>query len=74
MGIRSIIKHELVRVEAPAATQADPAGRERKECTTEPTARVVELEGRAHAIEVTCGCGEVIVLELDYGEGNQNPS
>lgn len=66
MGIRSIIKHELVRVEENDPARVDSSGHG-KACVAEPSARLLEIEGRAHAIEVTCGCGEVIVLELDYG-------
>ena len=29
-------------------------------------ARLVHVDGRLHAIEVTCACGEVMLFEIEY--------
>ena len=38
----------------------------RKSGAPTPGVRLVRLDGRVSAIEVTCRCGEVSVLELEY--------
>ena len=63
MGLRSIIKHELVRMEEVTPKATSRAG---GACLGEPSVRVLELEGHAHALEVTCGCGVATVIELQY--------
>lgn len=65
MGLRSIIKHEQVRVEDPleAPVHADSP---RQACANEPVARIVRVDGRAAAIELVCGCGVEHLIELQY--------
>ena len=74
--MRHVIKRDQVQVEE---TRAAPAARPAK--TAAPTAaadhvsrvdalrvrvRTLRVEGRVRAIEVTCACGEVSLVELDY--------
>ena len=65
--MHEIIKRDRVRLDrtpgAPlrgAAVQR-PAARRR-----EPTVRLVQEGERVLAIEVTCACGETVLLELDH--------
>jgi hypothetical protein len=65
----SIIKHDRVRLDVAGAACNEPNG-------TAPTAqarqrvpkgvRLLERDGRVHSIELTCACGEVSVIELEY--------
>lgn len=69
----SIIKKELVRLGEPAASGdnalARPAaarpGRHKK------AVKLVRVGQRVAALELTCSCGEVSVVEFDYPEDNQ---
>ena len=69
----SIIKSENVRLgeASPACAASGPAGTARgpasagHEHDTEG-ARLIEVDGVVHAIEVRCGCGRVSVIELEY--------
>ena len=36
-------------------------------------ARVVQIDGEARAIEITCSCGETTLVELEYGEPSPAP-
>jgi hypothetical protein len=69
--MHSIVKKDQVRL---ADDGAGPqpgevrAARERGRCTKD--ARLLEIDGRVLAIEVTCSCGERTVVELDYPEVN----
>ena len=69
----AVIKSSRVRVGAPtSAKSADgttPAARRpqgRAKCTKQ--VRPLELDGRLHAIEVRCSCGEITTIELDYAQ------
>lgn len=56
-----IIKKERVRV----APEGSPAQRRRGHAKV---VNLLRLEGRVHAIEFVCSCGETSVIELEYGE------
>jgi len=63
--MHSIIKSGQVRkmepgVPQPATQRGTPVCRK--------SVRLLELEQVVHAIEFTCSCGEVSVVELDYPE------
>ena len=52
----TIIKRTQVQVEARQVA-----------CSTgQKSARLLEENGRVHAIELRCACGETTVFELDY--------
>ena len=40
----------------------------------EPIARLIEQNGRAVAVEVTCACGRKTYLELDYAPQAEPPA
>ncbi|MEM7518357.1 MAG: hypothetical protein AAF368_15725 [Planctomycetota bacterium] len=58
----SIIKRDQVRLRA--TTDAPTA-------THEKNVRVLERDGKPLAVELTCSCGEVTVLELNYASDSQ---
>ena len=37
-----------------------------------PGIRLMRLDGRVHSIELTCGCGEVSILEIEYDESENS--
>jgi hypothetical protein len=73
----SIIKRQSVRLDAirPASGAGAAPG---QACTAAPhtSARLLRANGVVRAIEVTCACGEVTVLELEVEatrEGAKEP-
>ena len=65
MAHRTIIKRAQVEL-ADSNGQASPLGDvAAPRCPTGKRAVIVEHEGRPFAIEVTCSCGEVTIVELD---------
>ncbi len=38
----------------------------------EKAVRLIEMDGQVHAIELTCTCGEVSVVRLEYPSGGTN--
>ncbi|MEQ1893556.1 MAG: hypothetical protein ABL998_13515 [Planctomycetota bacterium] len=65
--MKSIIKREQVKVDGPgaqrAARTAAPAGSE-PACAGAASARLVRLDEHTQAIEFTCACGEVSLIEI----------
>lgn len=58
--MQSIIKKaELAAAPARKPSPARPQG-------CEPGVRLLRAGGVVHAIEITCSCGEVALVELDY--------
>ena len=67
--MRRVIKRERVCEELEAhASGASSAGGGLR-----PGIRLVRVDGRVHSIELTCGCGRVSLLEIDY-EDTKTPS
>jgi hypothetical protein len=67
-----IIKHQRVRLASagePATTAADPAA-----CARPKQAVLVDRGGQPRAIEFTCGCGEVTLVELVYDASPSAPA
>jgi hypothetical protein len=67
--MQSIIKSRSVR--ATDATSGHDAGgvpavSSGRKARCQKSARFVRADERVHAIEITCSCGEVTVVELDY--------
>ena len=52
----------VVRTEHSDVQPAAPAARSK----TAPGVRVVRVDGRVQALEVTCRCGEVAVVDIEY--------
>ncbi len=69
-----VIKKERVHVdESGEAPQAPLAEAPHVPGTHGPGVRLVRVDGRVQAIEVTCRCGDVSVLEIEYDEAT-NPT
>lgn len=68
--MQRIIKHNTVRRvdDAPAPRPAPAEAHEAAAPAPEPGVRVHRADGRVHAIEITCSCGETTLVELDYEE------
>ena len=71
--MQQIIKHNAVR-----RVGSQDQGPVSKTLPTEavsrdvvPGVRLHRADGRVHAIEVTCSCGETKLIELTYGETTQ---
>jgi len=64
--MQPIIKREHVRMTG--AAQPHDRKRDRADCAppTEKSVRLLEQQGQVRAIELTCDCGEVTVIELQY--------
>ena len=61
--MRSIIKSQSVRSVDPVPGSVTPrAPRHAKRV------ELLSIEGRVQAVELTCSCGEVSLIELDYPE------
>jgi len=54
----------VVRTEHEEVSPAVP----RERCAPAPGVRLVRVEGRVQAIELTCRCGDVSVLEIEYAD------
>ena len=67
--MKNVIKKRFVRVQEAAARahhkDVAPASPGDAAQPT-PGVRLVRVEGQVHALEVTCRCGEVSVIELEY--------
>ena len=65
----SIIKGEKVRVDAVASLSSVCAGEPHASPSPGRAGATVELlrvDGRVHALQVRCRCGEVTVVEIEY--------
>ncbi len=60
-----VIKRDRIRV-VPAGPK--PARAKASASHDEKAVRLVRVDGRVQAIELTCTCGQVSVLEIDYNE------
>jgi hypothetical protein len=72
----AIVKKQFVRVDAGDAARAVrgplPArGAPARACSKE--VRLLQLDGRVRGLEVTCSCGEVTVVELEF-PGRTDPT
>jgi len=67
----SIIKRERVLVAPAGASPARPA---KTACAPVRKAEPVVVGGHVRAIEVTCGCGDVLLVELEYADDAQGGS
>lgn len=70
MSMRSIIKKAQVQLEGHDVnnfSDTGSVGSQKKRSRAIPqSARLVQIDGIARAVEVTCGCGEVHLIELDF--------
>ena len=71
--MQNIIKHNSVR-QVRTQDQRPAAAAHPREVVSKELAPGVLLhraDGRVHAIEITCACGEKKLIELAYGEKEQ---
>ena len=64
----NIIKRERVQVAKTGAAAALARNADTGCAARAPKVQAVSAGGHVHAIEVTCACGEVMLVELDYPE------
>ncbi|HED66832.1 MAG TPA: hypothetical protein ENJ09_14905 [Planctomycetes bacterium] len=74
--MKTVIKKHFVHIEEGGTVAPQPLGP--AELVAEPSPlgpgiRVIELDGVVKAIEVTCSCGEVSVIELDPAQPTTAP-
>jgi len=65
--MKSIIKRDHVQVDEPLArrpARAPAAAAGERACPAGASARLVQLDEHTRAIEFTCACGEVSLIEL----------
>lgn len=63
----AIIKRTRVQLDAQPARPSAAAGASTAAAShSDKSVRLLEHEGRVRAIELTCSCGDVSVIELDY--------
>jgi hypothetical protein len=65
--MKSIIKRADVKVDEPGlrrAARAAAAASGERACTDAASARLVRLDEHTQAIEFTCACGEVSLIEI----------
>ena len=65
--MHSIIKKELVREFDPDAPRSTPAPSTRSSGKAAQV-ELVRLDGHVRAIQLTCACGQVHVIDLEYAE------
>ena len=72
MSMRSIIKSAQVQLEGHEVNNFSDQGSAtsgvKRARAVPKSARLFEIGGVAKAVEVTCSCGEVHVVELDFEE------
>ena len=62
--MHSIVKKQFVQVDAQPVGASGRNGAPAARC--KKSVRVLRVESRVHALEVTCTCGEATVVELEY--------
>ncbi len=67
--MKNVIKKQFVRVEDRVAKTDHPEltpVAQGAAAKASPGVRVVRVDGQVQALEVTCRCGDVSVIELEY--------
>lgn len=72
----TIIKRRRVQLEAVhrVPTRAQAASKAQADAAHEKSVRALTSDGRVQAIEVTCSCGEITLVELDYDRAPEAPN
>ncbi|MCE9593756.1 MAG: hypothetical protein K8S98_06150 [Planctomycetes bacterium] len=66
--IRSIIKHHSVRLDTAASTVSAALPKGRAPRAGQNHVELLRVDGKLRALEITCSCGETMVVELDYAD------
>lgn len=61
---RGIVKRQHVRLEPQTAASARPEATAAERTT--PAVRLLRLDDGTQALEVTCSCGDVALIEIEY--------
>lgn len=64
--MRQVIKKERVRGVGASAPRPPAKDVPADACAAAPSVRAIRLDGRVRALEVTCPCGTVSLVELEY--------
>jgi hypothetical protein len=64
--LASIVKKQFVQLEAQRSPSAGRGAR--AAAHAQKSVRALKVEGVVRALEVTCSCGETILVELEYPE------
>jgi hypothetical protein len=62
--MQAIVKKQFVQVDAQEHTAAVRGSAAPRSC--KKSVRLLRIEGAVQALEVTCSCGELTVVELEY--------
>jgi len=62
--MQAIVKKQFVQVDAQEHTSAVRGSSAPRSC--KKSVRLLRINGSVQALEVTCSCGEITVVELDY--------
>lgn len=62
--MQAIVKKQFVQVDAQEHAAAARGSSAPRAC--KKSVRLLRIEGVVQALEVTCSCGELTVVELDY--------
>ena len=63
--MQAIVKKQFVQLDGQQAGVV-PTPERRRSTRCEKSVRLLKLENVARALEVTCSCGEVTVVEIEY--------
>jgi hypothetical protein len=66
-NLQQIIKHDCVRLDEPSEARPG-ANAPRSRARGAKHVELLRVQGRVHAIELVCSCGETTLIELDYAE------
>lgn len=67
--MQSIVKKQFVQVDSNAVGAPPRPGAVSTRC--KKSVRLLRIESIVQAIEVTCACGEITVVELEYPTGKE---
>ncbi len=62
--MHSIVKKSFVQVETQSSARAGGPANAGARC--KKSVKLLRLDAATHALEVTCSCGEVTVVELEH--------
>lgn len=62
----AIVKRQHVRLETPACAPARAAVEHAPGTSGASSVRLLRLDDQTHALEFTCACGDVALIEIEY--------
>jgi hypothetical protein len=64
--VQTIVKKQFVRIDGEPAGALPRQDRKPSKERCAKTVRLLQQDGVARALEVTCSCGETTLIELEY--------